>query len=82
MTQTQWRRHHINKKVAREASGSNSLCYYVMNNGAMEEEHAIFEKPDAWMMYNLKLLLIRENVDNIGVNKVFVDRGVVVNLMS
>lgn len=47
------------------------MCYYVMNNGIVEEQQTIFEKPYARMMYHLKPLVIREEVDNIIVNKVF-----------
>lgn len=57
------------------------MCYYVVNNGIVEEQQTIFEKPDAEMMYHLKPLFIREKVDNIIVNKVFVDEGTAVNLM-
>lgn len=52
-----------------------------MNNGIVKEQRAIFEKPDAGMMYHLKSLLIRVEVDNIGLNKMFVDRGEAVNMM-
>lgn len=51
-----------------------------MNNGVVEEQHAIL--PDTSMMYQLKPLFIRAKVDKKWVNKVFVDGGVMVNRMS
>lgn len=65
-----------------EVANHKLLCYYVMNNGVIEEQQAIFEKPYVWMMYRLKPLFIRAKVDNMVVIKVFVDREAVVNLMS
>lgn len=41
----------------------------------------MFERPDASMMYHLKPLFIREKVDNIGINKMFVEGGETVNVM-
>ena len=52
------------------------LCYYIMNNGVVEEQQVLFERPGPCMIYHLKPLFIREKVDNMDVNKVFVD-GVV-----
>ena len=52
-----------------------------MNSGIVEEQKAMFERPSSGMMYHLKPLFIREKVDGIVVNKVFVDGGAVVNLM-
>lgn len=57
------------------------MSYYVINNGIVEEQQTIFEKPYVGMTYHLKPLVIREKVDNIIVNKVFIDRGTTVNLM-
>lgn len=53
-----------------------------MSNGVVEEQQAIFKSPCPRMMYHLKPLFIRENMDNIVVNKVIIDRGTNVNLMS
>lgn len=52
-----------------------------MNNGVVEEKHAMFKNPDACMMNHLKPLFICEKVDKVGVNKVFVDGGTIINLM-
>lgn len=53
-----------------------------MNNGVVEEQQVVFERPDPYMMYHLKTIFIRAEVDNLVVNKVFVDGGATVNLMS
>lgn len=52
-----------------------------MDNGVVKEQQTIFERPDASMMYNLKPLFIREKVDNIRINGVFIEGGAAVNLM-
>lgn len=65
-----------------EAENQKPLCYYLMTNGVVEGQQAIFEKPDVGMMYHLKPLFIREMVDNMAINKVFFDGGAIVNLMS
>ncbi|PNX69000.1 hypothetical protein L195_g056475, partial [Trifolium pratense] len=57
------------------------MCYYVMQNGCVEEQKAIFEKPDLGMQNHLKALFIRAKVNNVGINKVLVDGGAVVNIM-
>lgn len=53
-----------------------------MNKGVVEEQHAIFERHDPGMMYHLKPLSIREKVDGMVANKVFIDGGATINLMS
>ncbi|CAJ2642248.1 unnamed protein product [Trifolium pratense] len=57
------------------------MCYYVMQNGCVEEQKAVFEKPDLGMQNHLKALFIRAKVNDVGVNKVLVDGGAVVNIM-
>jgi hypothetical protein len=42
----------------------------------------VFEKPDVGMKNHLKALFIRAKVNNVGVNKILVDGGAVVNIMS
>ena len=64
-----------------EAADENSLCYYMMNSGMVEEQKDVFEKPSPVMLYHLKPLFIRAKVVGMPVNKVFVDGGVAVNLM-
>ncbi|KEH17559.1 hypothetical protein MTR_0008s0310 [Medicago truncatula] len=46
------------------------LCYYVMNNGGVEDQHAVFERPDVSMRLHLKPLFIQAKINGIGVNKV------------
>lgn len=64
-----------------ETVGGKPVCYYVMNNGVVEEKKVMFERPSPRMMYHLKPLFIREKVDRITVNKVFVDGGATGNLI-
>lgn len=64
-----------------EIIGGKPLCYYVMNSGVVEEQKATCERPIPLMMYHLKPLFIRAKVDEVAVNKVFIDGGATVNLM-
>src|SRR4051812_10750769 len=57
------------------------MCYYVLNNGVVEEQNAFFERPDQGMRNHLKPLYIRAKIENVGINKVLVDGGAAVNLM-
>ena len=57
------------------------MCYYAMNNGVVEEQHATFEKSTSNIMYHLKPLFTRAKIDGFHVNKVFVYGGAAVNLM-
>ena len=67
--------------MCEESARQKPLCYYVMNNGVVEEQQAMFEKPTYDMMYHLKPLFIRAKVDGFPMNKVFFDGGAAVNLM-
>lgn len=64
-----------------ETAEGKPLCHYLMNNGVVEEQKAMFERPSPGMMYHLKPLFIREKVDEVVVNKVFIDGGEIVILM-
>src|SRR3954470_15355313 len=44
------------------------VCYYVLNNGAFEEQNAFFERPDEGMRNYLKPLYIRAKIENVGIN--------------
>jgi len=57
------------------------LCYYVMDNGCVESEQAMFERPDHLMKSHLKPLFIRAKINNVGINKVLIDGGAAVNLL-
>ncbi|MCI38536.1 hypothetical protein A2U01_0059764, partial [Trifolium medium] len=57
------------------------MCYYVLNNGCLEEKMVTFERPDEGMKSHLKPLFIQAKVNNVGVNKVLIDGGAAVNLM-
>ncbi|XP_050875637.1 uncharacterized protein LOC127079271 [Lathyrus oleraceus] len=52
-----------------------------MKNGCVEEYNAFSKRPDEATKNHLKSLLIRVKVDNVGINKILVDGGAVVNLM-
>jgi hypothetical protein len=66
---------------ALELADHKSVCYYVMENGCVEAQNDVFERPDIGMKNHLKALFIRAKVNNVGVNKI-VDGGVVVNIMG
>ena len=57
------------------------MCY-VTDYGCGDQQKSIFEKPNGPMKGRLKPLYIQAKVDDIGVNKILVDRGATVNLMS
>lgn len=58
------------------------VCYYIMNNGCVEEQNSFFERPDEVMKSQLKPLFIKGKVENMAINKILVDGGTTVNLMS
>src|SRR3954468_16216376 len=58
-----------------EMTKHRPVCYYVLNNGAVEEQNAFFERPDEGMRNHLKPLYIRAKIENVGINKVLVDGG-------
>lgn len=64
-----------------DKTGHEQACYYVMSDGCVKEQNDIFERPDIGMMSHLKRIFIKAKVDNVGINKVLVDSGTVVNLM-
>jgi len=57
------------------------LCYYVMNNGCVEDQHPVFERPDVSIRLHLKPLFIRAKINGVVVNKVLVDGDATVNLL-
>lgn len=64
-----------------EMARHTPVCYYIMNNGCVEEQNSFFERLYESMKIHLKPLFIRGKVGNVGVNKILVDDGVEVNLM-
>jgi len=58
------------------------MCYFVTNDGSKSNWKAIFEQPDDSMKNHLKPFFVQAKVDEIGINKVLVDGGDVVSLMS
>ncbi|PNX89623.1 hypothetical protein L195_g045745, partial [Trifolium pratense] len=57
------------------------ICYYVMDNGCVEQQQAIFEKSDEGMKNHMKPLFVRAKVNDVSINKVLIDGGAAVNLM-
>lgn len=57
------------------------VYYFVMNNSCIEEHIAFFERPREGIKSHLRLFFIRAKVEDTIVNKILMDRGVVVNLM-
>jgi hypothetical protein len=57
------------------------LRYYVMDNGCVEGEQTMFEKPDHHMKSHLKPLFIQAKMNDVGINKVLIDGGAALNLL-
>lgn len=57
------------------------VCYYIMNNGCIEEHNFFFERPDEGIKCHLKPLFIMGKLKNTRVNKILVNGGATVNLM-
>lgn len=62
-----------NDYVVEEIEKHNPLCYYIINNGCVEEENVVFDMPDEGMKQYLKPLFKWAKVDGVGVNKVLVE---------
>jgi len=71
----------VESDFTEEMAHHKPLCYYVMNNGCVENQHAVFEKPKFPMDQHLKPLFIQAKINGVGVNKVLVDGGATVNLL-
>lgn len=65
----------------REMAAHEPVCYYVMNNGCVEEKNTLIERPNEAMKSHLKPLFITGKVEDIPINKILVDCGVIVNLI-
>jgi len=71
----------VESDFTEEMAHHKPLCYYVMNNGCIKNQHAVFEKHEFPMTHHLKPLFIQEKSNGVGVNKVLVDGGATVNLL-
>lgn len=71
----------IDNIIEIEMAAHKPVCYYVMNNGCMEEHNAFFERPGEVMKSYLKPLFITGKVEDVLINKILVDCGTTVNLM-
>ena len=56
-------------------------CYFVMDNGCVIGQHAMFERPDYHMQQHLKPLFIQAKINDVGINKVLVDGGATINFL-
>lgn len=65
-----------------EIENHKPMCYHIMNNGCLEEEKVIFDRPNEGMKQHIKPLFIWAKVDGVCVNKVLVDEGATIYLMS
>ena len=68
-------------EVEQEMDKHRPICYYVMNNGCVEEKNAFFERPTEAMRNHLKPLFVREKIREVTINKVLVDCGATVNII-
>lgn len=66
----------------REMAAYKPVCYYVMNNGCVEEKNSFFERLGEAMKSHLKPLFITGKIEDVPINKILVDCGVMVNLIS
>lgn len=64
-----------------EMAKQKHVCYFVINNGCIEDQNAFFERQDEGIKNHLKPLFIRSKVKNTTVNKILIDGRVVVNLI-
>lgn len=71
----------INNITEREMVAHKPVCYYVMNNGCVEEQNAFFERPDEAMQSHLKPIFITGKIKDVLINKILVDCGTTVNLI-
>lgn len=71
----------IERDFTKEMVAHKPLCYYVMDNGCVENQHAVFEKPKVATKLHLKPLFIQAKINGVGVNKMLVDGGATVNLI-
>jgi hypothetical protein len=71
----------VESDFTEEMAAHKPFCYYVMNNGCVKDQHAVFERPDVSMTHHLKPLFIQAKINGVGVNKLLVDGGVTVNLL-
>ena len=62
----------VESDFTEEMAQHKPLCYYVMNNGCIENQYAVFEKPEFPMDQHLKPFFIQAKINGVGINKVHV----------
>jgi len=71
----------VESDFTEEMAHHKPLCYYVMNNGCVQNQHAVFEKLEFPMAHHFKPLFIQAKINGVGINKVLVDGGAMVNML-
>lgn len=66
----------------REMVAHKPVCYYVMNNGCVKEKNDLFKRPNEAMKRHLKPIFITGKIEDVPINKILVDCGITVNLIS
>ena len=68
-------------EVEKEMAKHRPVCYFVMDNGATEEQNGFFEPPTEAMKNHLEPLFIRAKLEETTVNKILVDCGATINII-
>lgn len=72
----------IDNITEREMDAHKPVCYYVMNNGCVEEQNAFFERSHEAIQSHIKPFFITGRIEDVPMNKILVDCSATVNLMS
>lgn len=54
-------------ELAEELTNHKPIRYYVMNNGTIGEDKAVFERPNYMMQQHIKHLFIWAKLENVGI---------------
>lgn len=65
-----------------EMARHKPVCYYIINNGYVEEQNAFFGRSDESIKIHMKPLFIRDKIGSVGANKILINGGATLNLMS
>ncbi|XP_058741293.1 uncharacterized protein LOC131613662, partial [Vicia villosa] len=61
----------VDETTAAEMALHRPTCYFVMNNGSIENQDVFFERSDMAMRGHLEPLLIRAKVEDVAINRCF-----------
>lgn len=56
-----------------EVDKHKHVCYFVMNNGCIEEQNTFFKRPNESMKSHLKPLFIGAQVENTRINNILIN---------